>query len=62
MHDLKSDYAFSLYPHPEVLHLRNRPSRLVSFSTRNNALHWGQGLATGLSQLANLQSGYREHP
>src|SRR3972149_10001451 len=48
----------SLYPHPFLTHaLWLSPPRLL-FSTRNGAPHCGQGCEIGLSQVANLQSGY----
>ncbi len=42
---------------PSLRQRRTVPARLVVFSTTNGARQSGHGIATGRSQLANLQSG-----
>ncbi len=59
---LYSEITLSLNLHSLLGHFKNFPSRLVSLETRKAESHWGQVLATGLSQDAKVQSGYLEHP
>ena len=55
--------AGALYPHSSVLaHRQVVPSRLVVFSSKYGAPHWGHFSATSLSHDANLHFGYRPQP